>query len=444
MQFDQLMLDENIQTTGIIIGVVFIAGNLIEFFYSFYKKKNYYPFHSLVINFSIALMQQLTDVFNKVIFFAGFYYVQQHYSIQQFLGWRQIRIDFPFSISTAFPFVEINFYMLFVWLFILVVADFCQYWLHRLSHEVNIMWAGHIVHHSQEAYNYSVALRQSFIESIYTWIFYLPLAFFGVPWQLFIMAYAISLIWQFFVHTRFVNKLGWLERVFATPSHHRVHHGKNPQYIDKNYGALFIFWDKLYGSFEPEIEAVDYGITTPLQTQNPVWVNIHHHVHIFRMASKVSGISSKLNIIFGKPDFIPSALEEEYLKLKTLQKPETKAIPILKRFYIFFNFLFTALSGFLLVNYYEESNNLLIFLPLSLLTATSFAINISLLENKKWADYAEVSKLILTGVAGAVLLNTNFFKLSGIILLCTAGCMLFYTWLIARNYKQRIKATLQK
>jgi len=444
MQFDQLMLDENIQTTGIIIGVVFFTGNLIEFFYSFYKKKNYYPFHSLVINFSIALMQQLTDVFNKVIFFAGFYYVQQHYSIQQFLGWRQIRIDFPFSISTAFPFVEINFYMLFVWLFILVVADFCQYWLHRLSHEVNIMWAGHIVHLSQEAYNYSVALRQSFIESIYTWIFYLPLAFFGVPWQLFIMAYAISLIWQFFVHTRFVNKLGWLEKVFATPSHHRVHHGKNPQYIDKNYGALFIFWDKLFGSFEPEIEAVDYGITVPLQTQNPVWVNIHHHVHIFRMASKVSGISSKLNIIFGKPDFIPSALEEEYLKLKTLQKPETKAIPILKRFYIFFNFLFTALSGFLLVNYYEESNNLLIFLPLSVMIVIGFTINIALLENEKWADYAEVTKLILTGVAGAVLLNTNLSKLTGIILLCTAGCMLFYTWLIARNYEQRINATLQK
>lgn len=168
MQFDQLMLDENTKTTGIIIGAVFIAGNLIEFFYSNFKKKNYYTFQSLVINFSIALLQQLTDVFNKVIFFAGFYYVQQHYSIQQFLGWEQISIDFPFSISAAFPFVEINFYMLFVWLFILVVADFCQYWLHRLSHEVNIMWAGHIVHHSMEEYNYAVALRQSFIESAYT------------------------------------------------------------------------------------------------------------------------------------------------------------------------------------------------------------------------------------------------------------------------------------
>lgn len=444
MQFKELMLDENIQITGIVIGVVFVAGNLIEFLYANFKKQNYYSFHSLVINFSIALLQQLTDVFNKVIFFAGFYYVQQHYSIQHLLGWKQIRIDFPFTVSATFPFVEINFYTLFVWLFILVLADFCQYWLHRLSHEVNIMWAGHIVHHSQEAYNYSVALRQSFIESIYTWIFYLPLAFFGIPWQLFIMAYAISLIWQFFVHTRLIDKLGWLENVFATPSHHRVHHGKNPQYIDKNYGALFIFWDKLFGTFEPEMEAVNYGITIPLQTQNPVWVNIHHHVHIFKMVFKSGGISDKLNTLFGEPDFIPAGLEEEYVKLKMLQKPEPNTIPLIKRFYIFFNFLLTALAGFLLVNYYEESKNLLLFFPVSLLVAISFSINISLLENKKWADYAEVTKLILTVVAGVVLLNTNLFKLTGIILLGTAGCMLLYTWLIAKNYEHSINATLQK
>ena len=192
MNADKFMLNANIQTTGIIIGSVFIAGNAAEFIYSIYKKKDTYSFQALVINFSIALLQQLTDIFNKVIFFLGFDSVQQHYSIQQLLGLQNVKTDFPFAVSVVFPFVEINVYILFVWLFILVIADFCQYWLHRLSHEVNIMWAGHIVHHSMEEYNYAVALRQSFIESLYTWIFYLPLAFFGIPWQLFIMAYAIS------------------------------------------------------------------------------------------------------------------------------------------------------------------------------------------------------------------------------------------------------------
>lgn len=333
--------------------------------------------------------------------------------------------------------------MLFVWLFILVVADFCQYWLHRLSHEVNIMWAGHIVHHSMEEYNYAVALRQSFIESAYTWMFYLPLAFFGIPFSLFIMAYAVSLIWQFLVHTRLIGKLGWMEKILATPSHHRVHHGKNPRYIDKNYGALFILWDKLFGTFEPEVEAVDYGITVPLQTQNSIWVNIHHHVHIFRMASKTAGVSNKLKIIFGKPALVPADIQSEYEQLKRLQKPQFATLPTIKEFYIFFNLLLTALSGFLVVNYYNETQILRVFLPASVLVAVGFSVNIALLENKKWADYAEVIKLILMVLLGLGLINISLYKITGIVLASIAILMLIYTCFIARNY-HRMHTTLKK
>lgn len=443
MNLDVLMLDENIKTTGIIIGIVFITGNLLEFIYSNYKKKNFYSFQALIINFSVALLQQLTDVFNKVIFFIGFYYVQQHYSIQKLIGLQTIKVDFPFTFSSVFPFFSVNIFMLFVWLFILVIADFCQYWLHRLSHEVNIMWAGHIVHHSMEEYNYAVALRQSFIESLYTWIFYLPLAFFGIPFSLFIMAYAISLIWQFFVHTRLINKLGFIENILMTPSSHRVHHGKNEQYIDKNYGALFILWDKIFGTFEPEIETVDYGITVPVQTQNPVWVNVHQHIHIFKMAAKTNGFNNKLKIIFGKPAFVPSDIENEYQQLKLLKKPITHQLPELKGFYIFFNFLFTALSGFLLVNYYEETRNLFVFLPFALFIVFSFSINISLLENKKWADYAEIMKLVVLLVLGAVFVNRDFYKIIGIAMISISVSMLLYTWYIAKEYRQGI-INLQK
>lgn len=443
MRLDKLMYDENIKVTGILIGVIFVLGNLLEFSYSNYKKKDHYSFNALIINFSIALLQQLTDVFNKVIFFLGFYYIQQHYSLQQLIGLKTIKVDFPFSVTAAFPFISINFYMLFVWLFILVVADFCQYWLHRLSHEVNILWAGHIVHHSMEEYNYAVALRQSFIESVYTWIFYLPLAFFGIPWQLFIMAYAISLIWQFLVHTRFIDKLGFIEYILMTPSSHRVHHGKNPQYIDKNYGALFVFWDKLFGTFEPEVEPVEYGITIPIQTQNPIWVNIHHHLHILKMMQKTKSFKNKIGVLTGKPGFIPSDIAHEFQLLKAMQKPDIAALPTLKSSYIFFNFLLTALSGFLLVNYYNETSNLLVFLPLATFITGSFAINISLLENKKWADYAEVAKLIILLVAGIILSHWSFLKIMGISTSIIATFMLAYTCLIAKNYQQSI-STSQK
>ncbi|MFN8238218.1 MAG: sterol desaturase family protein, partial [Chitinophagales bacterium] len=335
MDFSNIMHDRNLRVTGIVIVSLFVLGNLAECIYSYYRQKHYYTYHSFLINISIALLQQLTDVFNKIIFFMGFVFVQEHYSIQRLFHWREIQIDFPFTLTAHFPFLQINGYMLFVWIFILVLADFCQYWLHRLSHEVNIMWAGHIVHHSMEEYNYTVALRQSFIESVYTWIFYLPLAFFGIPWQLFIMAYAVSLIWQFFVHTRLVGKLGLLEKIMATPSHHRVHHGKNPQYIDKNYGAFFIIWDKIFGTFEPEVEAVDYGVTVPLQTQNPIWVNVHHHLHIFKMVSKTKGLKNKWMVFWGKPAFIPSDIESEYQKLKLLSTPEKNHLPTEKSIYLF-------------------------------------------------------------------------------------------------------------
>ena len=443
MDFSQLTQDKNIQLTGIIIGVIFIAGNLFEFIYSQCKNKNYYSFQSIIINFSLALLQQLTDVFNKVIFFLGFYYVQQHYSIQQLLGWKSIQIDFPFAVSADFPFFGINIYMLFVWLFILIVADFCQYWLHRLSHEVNILWAGHIVHHSMEAYNYSVALRQSFIESIYTWIFYLPLAFFGVPWQLFIMAYSISLIWQFFVHTRLINRMGFLENIFMTPSHHRVHHGRNPQYLDKNYGALFVFWDKLFDTFEPEMEAVDYGITVPVQTQNPIWINVHQHLHIFKLFFLTNGFKNKFKVVFGRPDFVPTDSIEIFNHTTLLPSTAVEKLPILKNCYIFLNFLLSALSGFLLVNYYHETQNWLMFIPFALLVAFSFTVNIALLENKKWADYAEVFRLFIFILVGIVLNKMSFHQTIGITIAIAAGCLLLFTLLIARSYQQGV-TTSQK
>lgn len=436
------MMDRNVQTAGIIVGITFVAGNILEFLYDRYKKKKYYSFHSLVTNFSIALLQQLSDVFNKLIFFLGFIYVQQNFSIQKLLHLHEIKIDFPFTFSFSFPFIGINFFILFIWLFILVIADLCQYWLHRLSHEVNIMWAGHIVHHSMEEYNYGVALRQSFIESLYTWIFYLPLAFFGIPWQLFIMAYTISLIWQFFVHTRFINKLGVLEWIFSTPSHHRVHHGKNEQYIDKNYGAFLIIWDRIFGTFEPEIEAVNYGIKVPLQSDNPVWANVHHHLHILKMANKTKGIMNKLKIVFSKPAFIPADIESEYHILKQLQKPIHKKPAVIKQFYIFINFLFTASSGYLLVNYYEETKNLKVFLPLAIFIACSFSINISLLENKKWADYAEVIKLLVVIVAGIMFANFTLNRMAAIVAAGTAASMLLYTYIIARNDHQSINANV--
>ncbi|MFM2307113.1 MAG: hypothetical protein RLZZ367_1782 [Bacteroidota bacterium] len=410
------------QTVGIVVASVFVAGLVIEFLLSRLLKKGYFSSEFLIINLSISFLQQLADVLSKVLFIGAFVYVQQHYSLQKLLGWKDVEVVNPFS-----PF---NPLALFNYMFVIVLADFCQYWLHRFSHEVNVLWAGHITHHSNNEYNYGVALRQNALENFYTWVFYLPLAFLGIPWQMFVAAYAVSLIWQFFVHTRIVNKMGVLEAFMSTPSHHRVHHGKNPQYIDKNYGAFFIIWDKLFGTFEPEIEEVQYGITEPLRNQDPVWSCVHHHVSIIKTIKAEPLWRQKLKWIFGKPSAIYAGQKPAGLYQPTIiNQPE-------KKLYVFINFLLVAVAGFLLVNYYEQNHNILVYLLALLSVAGSFSIFTALLENKHWADYAEVARLVVIAVAGLLMLLNSHLQTLGIVMISATVGLLLFTAVIANRYKK--------
>jgi len=297
MNWQALNNDPIVQLTGIILAVTFVVSIIAEYALSKWRRKNYVSSRFLIINLLIALLQQLTDLLNKGLFLFGFMYVQTHWSVQYLFGIPEIKPGniLPKAIS---------------YIAVIIIADFCQYWLHRFSHQVNIMWAGHITHHSNTEYNLSVAVRQSAIEGIYTWVFFLPLAFLGIPWQIFVAAYAVSLLWQFLVHTRFIHKMGILEKIMSTPSHHRVHHGVNKQYIDKNYGAFFIVWDKLFNTFEPEVEEVQYGISKPLSNENPVWTNVHYYVHIFKTLWQAKTLNQKLKVIFGSPAFVPDSVEQ--------------------------------------------------------------------------------------------------------------------------------------
>ena len=161
---------------------------------------------------------------------------------------------------------------LWVWLLAFVFYDFCYYWNHRIGHERNVFWASHVVHHQSEEYNLSTALRQTSTGFLLSWIFYLPLAIAGVPPLVFLTVAALNLLYQFWVHTRHIPKLGWFEWIFVSPSNHRVHHAQNPVYMDRNYGGVFIVWDRLFGTFQEELdeEPVIFGVTTPLASWNPL------------------------------------------------------------------------------------------------------------------------------------------------------------------------------
>lgn len=194
------------------------------------------------------------------------------------------------------------------WVFAFVFYDFCYYWAHRSGHERNVLWAAHVVHHQSENYNLTTALRQTSTGFIFGWIFYVPMALAGVPPLVFLTVGALNLLYQFWVHTQHVAKLGWLEWIIVTPSNHRVHHGQNPRYMDRNYGGVFIVWDRLLGTFQEELdeEPVVYGVTTPLESWNPLWANVQFYARLWRDAVHASSWWDKLRLWFMPTGWRPS------------------------------------------------------------------------------------------------------------------------------------------
>jgi len=169
------------------------------------------------------------------------------------------------------------------WLILLFAEDLCYYWFHRISHESRLFWASHVVHHSSQKYNLSTALRQTWSGSFYSFVFWIPLLLIGFHPIMVMTQMAISLIYQYWIHTELIKKMpNWFEAIFNTPSHHRVHHATNPQYLDRNHAGIFIIWDKLFGTFEPEIEKPVYGLVKNIETYNPVKIAFLEWVNMFR------------------------------------------------------------------------------------------------------------------------------------------------------------------
>lgn len=188
------------------------------------------------------------------------------------------------------------------WLILFFVDDLAYYWFHRISHESRLFWNFHVVHHSSEHYNLSVAVRQSWFSGTLHWIFYAPVMLLGfAPWMFAVM-HGFNLIYQFWIHTRFVNRMGPLEWVLNTPSHHRVHHGVNNPYLDKNYAGVLIIWDRLFGSFVEETEEPRYGIIKPIHSYNPLWINTHGWAEMFAAMKERRSLAGKLRCIFASPN----------------------------------------------------------------------------------------------------------------------------------------------
>jgi hypothetical protein len=204
-----------------------------------------------------------------------------------------------------------------VWLYVLafIGLDFAGYWSHRWSHEINVFWNRHIIHHSSEEFNLACALRQSVsnIFAIFTFL-YLPMAILGIPTKVVAIVAPIQLFAQFWYHTRLINKMGFLEKIIVTPSHHRVHHAINPQYIDRNYAQIFIVWDKLFGTFQPELpnEEPVYGVKKSVKTWNPFLINFQHIWSLTKDAWRTSSLWDKIRLWFMPTGWRPADVKEKY------------------------------------------------------------------------------------------------------------------------------------
>jgi len=194
------------------------------------------------------------------------------------------------------------------WVLAVVFYDFCYYWNHRLGHESAVFWAAHVVHHQSQCYNLSTALRQTSSGALLSWVFYVPMAVAGVPPEMFAVAAIVDLLYQYWIHTEVVGKLGWFDRWFASPSNHRVHHAVNDCYIDRNYGGILMLWDRIFGTFVEESEKCVYGTRAPLESWDPLWANVEVYADLARKSRHVDRWRDKLLVWVMPPGWQPAGV----------------------------------------------------------------------------------------------------------------------------------------
>ncbi|WKW12978.1 sterol desaturase family protein [Pseudogemmatithrix spongiicola] len=360
---------------------------------------------------SCGILSQLAGIFTKLFTIGIFIWVADRWAVQHWLpampAWPERA---PFLAVAGFPWLGVDVAALLSWSAVFVLVDFCYYWSHRYAHEINILWAGHVVHHSSEEYNLPVALRQSALHGLMSWVFYMPLAFMGVPWRMFVACNALNLIYQFWIHTRAVGRLSPLgEYVLNTPSHHRVHHGVNPKYQDKNYAGVFIVFDRWFGTFQVEEEEPVYGITKPLKSWNPLWANVHVFVQIAKDAWRAERWRDKLRIVFGRPGWRPPELgaieRPQEVSADTFVKYDPP-VPAPLAWYAFTQFTIALLAAFVLLGKAEA-------LPLWVSGIAAFFIAVALagvggiFESARWAGTLETARQITVALGSGYLLWTG-------------------------------------
>ena len=412
----------------IIIGSPILIGLVIlESIVAKRKNLKLYTLSDSITNLCCGLLERVFDIFFSVITLFGFNYIYENIA--------------PFQIElTAIT-----------WIIGLFVADFIAYWFHRLSHQINFLWAAHIVHHQSEELNLTTVFRVSFLAVIYRAFFFMWMALAGFDVFTIVTTSVFLGFYQLFTHSRVIGKLGIIEKFMTTPSHHRVHHARNEKYMDQNYAHIFIFWDKLFGSFVEEQEEPDYGITSGFERANAFNATFSYWQNLIKRAKKTNSFKNKLYVFIKGPEWTPSDVKHLPNHFKTdlngNRIPHKIRLNNEKRAYMLFNVLITACS-FIALLYMKSKfgkdiclneliTNKSIVSLVGIIIISVFAHS-RVIEEKRFAILIDgirlgtVISLIIYGFATSVIS-------SWLIPLVTIYCFIMFLWLIKINIKPNRK-----
>ena len=297
---------------------------IVEYFYGKYVGKNTYRLNDTITSITIGMISRFPTMLNLGVQSVIFVYISTNLNLE--------------LLSVKNPFT---------WIIAFLLYDLSYYWMHRMHHEIKILWATHSVHHHGEDFNLATALRQTSTGWLWKWIFYMPMILLGVPVEVFIAVAGVNLVYQFWVHTEHIGHLGWMEKVFITPMNHGIHHAKNKEYIDANYGGVFIIWDRMFGTYtaqRPDLKPV-YGTATPLNSWNPLWANFQVFSIMIKDTIKTKSWRDKVKVWFSQTYWRPKDCIEEKNPDDFYKKFNPEVTSDIKIFG-FFQMLFTiAVSG---------------------------------------------------------------------------------------------------
>jgi sterol desaturase/sphingolipid hydroxylase (fatty acid hydroxylase superfamily) len=384
----------------------FLLALLLELGIDKWRGSGLYRASDAINSLSAGILSTTFGYFTKLIPLFAWGFVLQNFAL----------IDMPLSWFDASP------RGIALWITAALAWDFCYYWFHRFSHEISILWAAHAVHHQSEDYNLSTALRQTSTGFFFGWIFYLPLFLIGFPMTVLVTVNAVNLIYQFWVHTQVVRRLGVLDRILVTPSNHRVHHAQNERYIDKNYGGMLILWDRLFGTFEDERadEPVVYGVRKPLANWNPFWANLQVYDYLLFDARHTRRWADKFGVWFRRTGWRPPDVEARFPKQRAdvaaFEKFDPPVTPRVRR-YVLAQFTVTIVLTLWIGTLFAESGVVAVLLPCAVLWTQLYTLGL-LNEGREAAPRLEMLRLVVVvpiAIAAAVATGTTGLSPSALV-----------------------------